>query len=85
MAKLTAQKLHKIIQEKIQVKSSKYSVSQKINRRTYDVVTLFKKFYGVAVSSNVDIQDIIDALTEAGIKFDDSEKERGFVKVWKFQ
>jgi len=83
--KLTTQKLHKIIQDKIGVKSSEYSISRKINRSTYDITTAFKNFYGVMVSGNVDLQLIITALVDAQIKFDDSEKERGFIKVYKFQ
>lgn len=81
--KLTTQKLHKVIQEKINVLSSFYSVSQKINRQTYDVYTGFKGVYGI-VSADY-LNEICEALNEAGIKYDDSQIERGFIKVKKFQ
>ena len=81
--KLTTQKLHKAIQSKIQVKSSLYRPSQKIDRTTYDVTTQFKGFYGVM--SGQFINEICQALDDANIQYDGSAKDRGFVKVPKFQ
>ena len=81
--KLTTQKLHKVIQSKLGVKSSKYSPSQRINRTTYDVSTLFKGFYGVMSSSHID--EICEALDESGIRYNAEGKARGFVEVYKFQ
>ena len=54
-------------------------VSQKINRTTYDVYSKMRGFYGVMSGSK--IEEIITALTNSGIKFDDSDKSRGFIKV----
>lgn len=81
--KLTTQKLHKVIQEKINTLSSFYSVSQKINRQTYSIYTGFKGVYGI-VSADY-LNEICEALDDAGIKYDNSEIERGFIKIRKFQ
>lgn len=81
--KLTTQRLHKVIQEKINVLSSFYSVSQRINRTTYSVNTSLKGVYGVFSTSY--LNEICEALDEAGIQYDNSQIERGFIKVRKFQ
>ena len=79
MTRLTTQKLHSIIQKRINKLSTKYSVSEKINRTTYDVCTRLRGTYGVMSSSY--LPEIIEALKSAGIEFDDSCKDRGFIKV----
>ena len=79
-AKLTTAKLHKIIQKEIGVLSSKYSPSQRINRTTYDVnPRLIKGFY--VVFSTTHLESIIDSVKESGIRFDDTQKQKGFIKI----
>lgn len=82
--KLTTQKLHSIIRNAIGVKSSFYSPSQKIDRVTYDIHTT-KLFYGVISGTQEYIETIRDAVKDAGLIFDDSEIDRGIIKVKKFQ
>ena len=83
MAKLTTTKLHSIIRKATGNKCSKFSPSQKIDRTTYDINTMFKGFYGIISGQN--IIAIRDAVKEAGLVFDESEISRGFIKVKKFQ
>lgn len=83
--KITTQLLHKVIQEKISVKSSMYSPSQKIDRQTYDIYTGIKGVYGIFTGKPELMTAICEALDNAGIKYDNSEIARGFVKVAVFQ
>lgn len=77
--KLTTQRLHSVIQAALQVKSSLYSPSQRIDRATYDVNTSMKGVYGVFSTKH--LADIVLALEAAGISFDKSDMDRGFLKV----
>ena len=77
--KLTTQKLHSIIRGGINKKCSKYSVSQKINRTSYSLYTRMRGIYGIM--SGQFINEIAEALTRAGIVFDDLGIDRGWIKV----
>ncbi len=81
--KITTQKIHKIIQNKINVKSSKYSPSQKIDRTSYDLFTKIKGMYGIM--SHKYIREIADALIESGLCIDCTDIDRGFIKMKSFQ
>lgn len=77
--RLTTQRLHRIIQGAIGKKSSKYSPSQRIDRQTYDVHTKAKGVYGVM--SGEHIHEIAKVLDEAGISYDGSTIDRGFLTI----
>jgi hypothetical protein len=64
--RLTPQKLHKVIQAKIGVLSSKWAPSQRIDRNTYDVCVSFRDFIGVMARSEEMILAILEACKEAG-------------------
>jgi len=83
MAKITPNKLHKVIQAEIGVLSSKYSVSQKIDRTTYDVCNMMKGILGV--TSTKYITQIAEALEAADIEFDNSNIDRGFLTLKRIQ
>ncbi len=83
MKNLTTKKIHSIIRNHLQLKCSKYSISQRINRNTYDLHTKIAGVYGVV--SGKYINEIATALTNAQIKFDKSTIERGFLKIIKAQ
>jgi len=82
-SKITTQKLHKVIQAKLALLSSKYSVSQQVDRTTYNLYTKMKGVYGVF--STKYLKEICEALDGAGIKYDNEKFERGFVVVSKNQ
>ena len=81
--KITPQKLHTVIRNKIGQLSSKYSPSQKIDRTTYDLYNGFKNHLGIM--SGKYINEICEALTEAGIKYNDSKIDKGYILVDKWQ
>jgi hypothetical protein len=83
MKQLSTQRLHGIIRKAIGQKCSFYSPSQRVDRTTYDVNTMFHGFYGVLSCKYM--HEIRDAVKAAGLIFDDSEIERGFIKVKRFQ
>lgn len=83
MAKLTTQRLHKVIQGKINVISSKVSLTQSIDSKTYDVISRLKKAY-VVVSVQY-IHDICDALRDVGITFEHSQVNKYAILVHKNQ
>lgn len=82
--KITTQKLHKVIQEEVNTLSSLYSPSQKINRNTYDIY-IGGNFYGIMTRDCSLMPGICKSLDAAGIKYDDSEINKGFIKLKKFQ
>lgn len=81
--RLTTQKLHSIIRSGTGCLCSKYSPSQKIDRTTYSVYTGLKHVFGITSSSH--ITDICKAFDTHDIKYDSSEIDRGFIKVYKIQ
>lgn len=83
MAKITPQKIHAIIRKKTGQLSSKYSPSQRIDRTTYDVHNRMK--YMLGIMSSKYINEICEALDEAGIAYDDSGKGKGFVTLMRIQ
>jgi hypothetical protein len=80
--KLTTQKLHKVIQAAIGVKSSLHSPSQRISRSTYDLCSMFKGFYTV-ISANY-MSEIKEALTAAEIAFQYDDRKQVLI-IRKFQ
>lgn len=81
--RITAQKIHKTIQNRIGVLSSKYSPSQRIDRRTYDLCCGVHGKFGVM--SVKYINEICKALDEAGIQYDDKMKDRKLIVISQFQ
>ena len=77
--KITTQKLHKIIRDRIGKKCSKFSLSQKIDRTSYGVCTYMRGVYGIF--SGQHIAEIAGALTENAIAFDESKIDRGIIVV----
>ena len=76
---IATQKLHKIIQNGIGALSSKYSISQSIDRTTYDV----RKYNGfIGVMSGKYINEIAEILKNEGLNIDASSVDRGFIKIY---
>lgn len=81
--RLTAQKLHRIIQDRIGQLSSRHSPSQRIDRQTYDVCSRFHGFFGICSADANMLSEIREACLDSGLKIDDSEFGRGFIKASK--
>lgn len=76
---ITTQKLHKLIQNGIGVLSSKYSISQRIDRATYDV----RKYNGfIGIMSAKHINEIVEILKNDGLNIDATNVDRGFIKIY---